>query len=78
MIQVPRTTPIKRDFLFLNCWGGGHAWESIGGCNCGCEDGRCSVPVLCCTRCGDCDYGDNEEAKDIRRNCESIGGGDRP
>jgi hypothetical protein len=29
----------------------------------------CSVPVNTCSQCGDCDYGDNEEAKDVRRVC---------
>jgi hypothetical protein len=48
---------------------GRHDWQSTGGCNCGCEDGICSVPVNHCTRCGDCDYGDNEEARDVRRHC---------
>jgi hypothetical protein len=51
--------------------------QSIGGCNCGCEfydgevrcEGQCSVPVLRCTRCGDCDYGENEEAEERRHSC---------
>jgi hypothetical protein len=51
--------------------------QSIGGCNCGCvfgegddaHPGSCSVPVLQCTRCGDCDYSDNDEAKEVRREC---------
>ncbi len=48
----------------------GHDWQSIGGCNCGCyEDSACSVPVLQCTRCGDCDYGDSSEADEQRLNC---------
>lgn len=43
---------------------------SLGGCNCGCHEGACcSVPVNRCTRCGDCDYGDNDEAEDVRRQC---------
>ena len=48
---------------------GRHDWQSIGGCNCGCPDGSCSVPVHECTRCGDCDYGKNDDADDVRRNC---------
>jgi hypothetical protein len=45
--------------------------KSIGGC-CACceEDCSCSVPVHRCSRCGDCDYGDNGEADDIRLNCK--------
>lgn len=52
--------------------------QSIGGANCGCmhkDDaggdlpGCCSVPVLRCTRCGDCDYGENADAVEIRRAC---------
>jgi hypothetical protein len=44
--------------------------QSTGGCNCGChEDACCSVPVNKCTRCGDCDYGDNADATEIRRCC---------
>ncbi len=51
--------------------------QSIGGCNCGCEfydgedlcEGQCSVPVLKCTRGGDCDYGANAEAEEKRAAC---------
>lgn len=58
--------------------------QSIGGANCGCEfedrqdgvkvvtTGCCSVPVNVCTRCGDCDYGDNEDAKEARRSCREA------
>lgn len=49
----------------------GHDWEGIGGCNCGCEGGQCSVPVKFCKRCRDCDYGDNDEATEIRRRCSA-------
>jgi len=53
--------------------------QSIGGANCGCifydgEDrceGQCSIPVLKCTRCGDCDYGENAEAEEKRASCLS-------
>lgn len=35
-----------------------------GGRNAGCAEWcSCSVPVYECTRCGDCDYGYNDEAK---------------
>jgi hypothetical protein len=58
-----------RDWLYLACEVG-HDWQSIGGCNAGCGDFcACSVPVHTCTRCGDCDYGDNEDANEIRKAC---------
>lgn len=50
----------------------GHNWELTGGANCGCKDGTCSVPVNTCARCGECDYGKNEEAEDVLQNCETI------
>lgn len=60
---------MPRDFLFLNCQTQ-HDWRSTGGCNAGCgPDCYCSVPVHECAGCGDCDYGDNEEARDIRADC---------
>lgn len=44
---------------------------SLGGCNCGCSDEACcSVPVHTCSRCGDCDYGDNADAAEVRRRCK--------
>lgn len=52
----------------------GHDWRFIGGCNASCELERscgCSVPVHECQRCGDCDYGDNAEASEIRERCKS-------
>lgn len=64
---------MARDFIFVNCVHGDHDWQSTGGCHCGCEDGRsCSVPVHECTRCGDCDYGDNDEARDIVAKCAEL------
>lgn len=53
-----------------NCLLLGHVWVSTGGRNCGCEDGCCSVPVHECEVCGDCDYGDNEEASIIIAKCD--------
>lgn len=56
----------------------GHKWVHVGGANCGCadEDGRldgcCSVPVHECEACGDCDYGNNEEARERRAECRSL------
>jgi hypothetical protein len=46
--------------------------QSAGGANCGCPDGQCSVPVLKCTRCGDYDYGENEEANEKRTHCAAT------
>lgn len=48
----------------------GHDWQSDGGCNAGCSrDCGCSVPVHVCRACGDHDYGENEEADEIRKEC---------
>jgi hypothetical protein len=49
----------------------GHKWIFMGGAHCGCDDGcgACSVGVYECESCGDCDYGDNDEADEIRRDC---------
>ncbi len=51
----------------------GHKWESIGGRNACCNDDPnncgCSVPVNECSSCGDCDYGDNEDADRVRAEC---------
>jgi hypothetical protein len=63
---------VKRDFMFVNCQSGDHKWKSIGGKNCGCVNGYCSIPVYTCEVCGDCDYGDNEEAREIRLDCECV------
>lgn len=57
----------------------GHKWVFRGGRSCGCEGvdtdgdywtGNCSVPVYECEGCGDCDYGDNDEASEIMCECE--------
>lgn len=62
---------IKRDIANGPCRQYGHTWKQTGGCNAGCEarDCQCSVPVYHCTKCGDCDYGDNAEATEIRHEC---------
>lgn len=61
---------MPRDFLFVNCQIE-HAWRSVGGCNAGCsKDCACSVPVHECAACGDCDYGKNAEADEVRANCK--------
>jgi hypothetical protein len=66
---TPETLAGKRDWLFVGCERG-HDWHSLGGCNAGCHDDcSCSVPVHLCRRCGDCDYGDNEDAEQVRQEC---------
>jgi len=59
----------------------GHKWRHVGGAWCGCEgrdsagdrwSGSCSVPVHECEGCGDCDYGDNAEARETRIECEGA------
>lgn len=61
---------LKRQAASATCADLGHDWQSIGGCNAGCDDDcACSVPVHECTRCGDCDYGKNDEAEQVRRDC---------
>lgn len=63
------TERTKRDFLWVGCEAG-HDWHSLGGRNACCHDEcGCSVPVNICRRCGDCDYGDNAEAKEVRSEC---------
>lgn len=65
---------MSRDFLFVGCEAG-HDWQSVGGCNAGCHElCGCSVPVMVCARCGDCDYGENQEAKDTRSDCALLFG----
>lgn len=63
---------MERDFIFLGCYWGKHDWQHIGGCNAGCDPYcNCSIPVHECARCGDCDYGRNPEADDVRAECLS-------
>lgn len=50
----------------------GHKWKFYGGANCGCPDGWCSVSVHKCAACGDCDYGDNDEANEKRAYCQEM------
>lgn len=63
-------TDVRRDWLFPSCEVYGHDWKSLGGCNAGCDElCACSVPVHECTRCKDCDYGENDEAIATRERC---------
>lgn len=59
----------------------GHRWVFKGGANCGCQwtdedgglaSGSCSVPVHECEVCGDCDYGQNQEAIETRERCHGA------
>ena len=63
---------IKREIAQGPCREFGHTWVLRGGTNAGCGDGcQCSVSLHVCTKCGDCDYGDNQEADEIRTQCAS-------
>lgn len=67
---------MKRDILFLHCQDG-HDWVFKGGRACDCEDvcgNGCSIPVHECSRCGDCDYGENEDAQQVKRDCDGADG----
>lgn len=69
-----RAAMLRRSIAAASCAEVGHDWKHIGGRNAGCEldkDCCCSVPVHVCTKCGDCDYGDNEEAAEKIANCNN-------
>lgn len=78
MADDPQTTSLDRLIAEAGVLAGGvhpcnvlgHKWKHIGGRNCGCDDGNCSVPVHKCESCGDCDYGENEKANAKRSECE--------
>ena len=53
----------------------GHVWTFVGGKSCDCapmNGNCCSIPVYECSACGDCDYGENPEAAEIRLECECV------
>lgn len=61
---------IEREIAQGPCREYGHTWKSLGGCNAGCcGDCACSVPVNICEKCGDCDYGENDDAVRTRDEC---------
>lgn len=61
---------LKREVAAGPCREFGHDWQQIGGKNASCHaDCACSVPVYTCSKCGDCDYGENTEAEEIRADC---------
>lgn len=58
-----RAAHLRNRIAAEGCATAGHNWKHIGGKNAGCcDDCGCSVPVHECAVCGDCDYGDNDEA----------------
>lgn len=65
--QVDR---LRRQIAAADCREAGCQMVFIGGRNAGCsKDCVCSVPVHQCSKCKDCDYGDNAEASEIIRKC---------
>jgi hypothetical protein len=61
---------LRREIASGPCREYGHDWQSYGGRNAGCDkDCGCSVPVNVCAKCGDCDYGENDEAREIVALC---------
>jgi len=70
-----RVFALKRQIATGPCIEFGHDWKHIGGTNACCSRGGdcvCSVPVHECAKCGDCDYGDNEEAADTIIGCSLV------
>lgn len=62
---------LEREAISANCAQLGHAMQYKGGRNAGCAEWcACSVPVYECTRCGDCDYGENDEARRTVAQCK--------
>lgn len=62
---------LQREVAQAHCGEVGHDWRFLGGKPCGCDDGWCSIPVYECSKCGDCDYGDNDEADEVRSRCDA-------
>lgn len=63
-------TRLRREIAAGPCHEHGHDWRSCGGANAACgPDCACSVPVHACAKCGDCDYGENKAADDVRASC---------
>jgi hypothetical protein len=66
----------ERDYIRLGGPCREHFWQFIGGRNACCQlgdDCHCSVPVHRCRACGDYDYGDNDEADQVRTRCAELG-----
>jgi hypothetical protein len=61
---------LKRLIAAKSCESG-HEWRFVGGKNAGCSDDcRCSAPVYECVNCGECDYGENDEAREVIAECD--------
>jgi hypothetical protein len=70
---------LRREIAQGPCREYGHDWQFSGGMNAGCDGGdccACSVPVHTCSKCNDCDYGDNPEADEVRADCARLMGGE--
>lgn len=64
---------IKREIASGPCLEFGHDFQFAGGTNLGCgDDCACGGAVYTCTKCGDCDYGDNEENDELRAACTAA------
>jgi hypothetical protein len=64
---------IRREIAQGPCREYGHSWKFLGGANAGCGlYCSCSVSVHQCEKCGDCDYGENAEAEEVRRQCVAM------
>ncbi|WP_043331756.1 hypothetical protein [Methylosinus sp. LW4] len=63
---------LEREIAAAPCAEVGHRWKHLGGKHAGCADPdcMCSVPVYECEACGNCDYGENDEAREIIARCE--------
>lgn len=67
-----RVAQLRREIAAGPCAQFGHDWKLVGGRNACCEaeaSCSCSIPVNVCAKCSDCDYGENQEAADVIRNC---------
>jgi hypothetical protein len=65
-----RVAQLEQAIKHGKCSETGHNWEHIGGANAACCDTcNCSIPVYQCSKCGDCDYGDNPEADTHKKRC---------
>lgn len=67
---------VRRQIAQGPCIQYGHSWKMLGGRNVSCSrDCQCSVSVNICEKCGDCDYGENDELAEVRARCEETGHG---
>lgn len=74
--ECERKKEVFRQYVYNRCIvHGEHVMVLYGGTNAGCGDlCICSVPVYVCELCGDCDYGDNDEALAIVEKCNDKNG----